>query len=302
MKRDMPWIICRLMVLAIGLGAVTCTTSAATILDAGLTYSYDDNLSNGQLTGDIKGDHLIDLELSGGRYIQLDSSLGLIGIAKLKATRYDTYTGINSTNLGVSASLQKKFGLGPMAPLLSASMEVSHLDARHDPRDRWIYKAGLGIRKRVNERLDLSLDYEHLQTNPDDRGEDIPFLVDNFGIGGDVFRIRRNSLTASLIFSVTERLSSYGSFSRQRGTIVASTVPDPALVSIYDKAMFDPVFGPGVVAYAIEADTNIFGAGLSWALNNHSALNLGYERRESKGGLNFKYANNILRASLLYAF
>lgn len=302
MKRGTPWFICRLMGLAIGLGFAASTASAETIFDAGVTYSYDDNLSNGQLTSDIKGDHLLDLELSGGRYFQLSSSLGLILNAKLKATRYDTYTDLNSTNLGVSASLRKKFGLGPMAPMLSASMEVSDLDAQHDPRDRWIYKAGLGIRKRVNERLDLSLDYEHLQTNPDDRGEDIPFLVENFGIGGDVFKIQRHSLTASLVFSVTERLSSYGSYSRQRGTIVASTLPDPALVSIYDKAMFDPVFGPGVVAYAIEADTNIFGAGLSWALNNHSALNLSYERRESKGGLNFKYANNILRASVLYAF
>ena len=302
MTRSTSGFVYWLMGLTIALGSVANSASSAAIFNAGVTYSYDDNLSNGQLAGDIKGDHLLDLELSGGRYYQLAPSLGLIISAKLKATHYDSYGDLNSTSLGASASLRKKFGLGPMAPMVNASIDISHLDVQHDPRDRWIYKAGLGIRKRLNPRLDLSVNYEHLETAPDHGGEDIPFLVNNFGIDGDVFDIRRDSLTAALVFSVTERLSAYGSYSRQQGTIVASTLPDPALVSIYDKAMFDPVFGPGVVAYAIEADTDIFGAGLSWALNNHSSLNLGYERRDSEGDLNFTYANNILRASLLYAF
>lgn len=55
-------------------------------------------------------------------------------------------------------------------------------------------------------------------------------------------------------------------------------------------------------AYTLDADTDSYIAGLSWALNGHVSINLGYERRTSSGAGDFGYDNELIETSLLYGY
>ena len=286
---------------SLSLSMACAPVSATTLFNAGLDLRYNDNLSNGQLPNDIKDDYFAALQLSGGRYIQLPKAVGVNFIAYAKAEAYQTYRLINSYTLGAQVAIRKKFGLGIQAPVLRASLDVGHLEARDKLRDRWIYQAELSLQKRLGDRLLLGLTYNHTQMEQDNE-LDIPVLVQLFGIHGNVFDLSSDQLSATLMFRATEQLSLLGGYARRSGGIVASTVPDINLVSIYQKGAFDPAFGPGVVAYTIDADSDIYTAGFSWALNPHASLNLDYARRESQADRGFDYTNNIFGARLLYAF
>jgi hypothetical protein len=218
---------------------------------------------------------------------------------------HDKYSDMDNLSLGVSSSLKKKVGLGYFAPVIRLSVSAAHLDSKYNPRDRWLYKAGFGISKRLHERFDISLQYNYKDTQADNV-IDMPGLVTKFGITGDVFDLTTHRIDALGIFSATEQLSIYAGYAHQQGSIVSSTTRNREIFVISDAIALDPVFGEDIYAYTLDADTNIYMTGLSWAINGHTSINLGYERRESKGAAKdasaFTYDNNVFHTSILYGF
>jgi hypothetical protein len=291
---------------AFSLFAFSADILSANIFTSGVTYSYNNNAPNGARPQDILSEQSLAVDISAGKYFQLNDTVGLTLAVDAAMTRHDKYSRLDSFSFGVSSSLKKKIGLGYFAPVLRLSVAAAHLDSKHNPRDQWVYNAGFGISKRLHDRFDISLQYSYKDTQADDVPViDNPFLVSR-GITGDAYDLTTNRIDALGIFSATERLSLYAGYARQQGTIIASTPRYIEILDISDAVAPDPVFGEEIVAYTFDADSNIYMTGLSWAINGHTSINLGYERRESKGAAKdaraFTYDNSVFHTSILYGF
>jgi hypothetical protein len=135
-----------------------------------------------------------------------------------------------------------------------------------------------------------------------DEVQDIPFLVDNFGIGGDCWDIDGHSLSLDAVYDVSERLAIVLGYTRRMGETTATTRIGPAVFEASDAIAPDVVFGADRFGYRVDADTNIFAAGLSLAIGDHASLNAGYEYQDSNADRGFEYANHIAHFNALFSW
>lgn len=276
-------------------------TQAQWLVNAGAGYEFNDNLPNARLSGDIKSDNAFLANLSAGKYFQLADSTSLSLTADLGGTTYARFDGLNNVFYGATAGLKQKFGLGEYAPWLRLSGSAAYHDFENDPRDGWHYNLSAGIGKRLSERWEVQLNYRYEERNSDHIVND-PFLVNNFGIGGDAFNIAAHNVSLTGLFTVTDKLTAYLSYTRREGQATSTSRQEEEIFEYSDAVAVDSAFGNDTFAYRVQAGTNIFSAGLSWALTNHASLNVSYERRDSRVSQDVVYINNIAHLSLLYGF
>jgi hypothetical protein len=276
-------------------------TQAQWLVNAGAGYEFNDNLPNARLSGDIKSDNAFLANLSAGRYFQLTDSTGLALTADLGGTTYARFDGLNNVFYGATAGLKQKFGLGEYAPWIRLSGSAAYHDFENDPRDGWRYNLSAGIGKRLSERWEVQLNYRYEERNSD-HIVNIPFLVNNFGIGGDAFNIAAHNVSLTGIFTVTDKLTAYLGYTRREGDVTSTSREEEEIFEYSDAVAVDNAFGKDTFAYRVQASTNIFSAGLSWALTNHASLNIGYDRQDSTVSKDVQYTNNTGRLNLLYRF
>ncbi len=122
----------------------------------------------------------------------------------------------------------------------------------------------------------------------------IPSLVSLSGIQGNAFDTDGHTFSIRAIYTVSYRLSLLFEYGRHMGEVSSTTRRNSAIFNASDAIAPDPVFGSDRFVYRIDADTNIFSFGISYALDNNTSLNAGYEYRDSKADQNINYSNSIL--------
>ena len=275
--------------------------SAEWFYDASADVTYNDNLSNAPWSRDIEDDTSVEGELSLGYYRQETDYVSVSVAAVLQGVRQMDFTGLDHVSAGISASLRGKAGLGADAPWVKMSGTVMRDEYRNDPRDGWYYNLSVAAGKRFGNRWDTHLVFACEQSQAD-QVVDVPFLVTNFGIHGDAFSTHSCSLTAGGVFTMTDRLALLFDYTRRRGTVTSTTSPDLEILEYSDAATLDTAFGANRVAYRVDADTDIFSAGLSWALGDRASLNANFIRRDSQVNEDISYGNNIFSIGILYAY
>jgi hypothetical protein len=271
------------------------------VTNAAAEFEYNDNITNGQHSGDVLDDTSLLANMSGGEYWTLTDRIGLTATADLSAVRQNGYSGLDHLAPGLSVALHGKLGLGRDAPWLRLSGNGAWYKYRSDVRDGWHYGLAIAAGKRFGDRLDLHAIYRVDYVEPDQIIKD-PFLVSTYHVHSDAFRTHTRGVTLGGVFSATDRLAILADWTHQSGT-VTSTINAAGLVfDEEDIVTPDPAFGANHVAYRAEVTTDILTGGISWALDQHASFNAVYTYRYSDGEGDFSYINNIVNLSILYSY
>jgi hypothetical protein len=271
-------------------------------------YEFNSNLSNAQPSADINSDSAFLMNLSGGKYFQLNDSTGLSMTADLGGTNQIRFNGLNNISYGLSTSLRHKFGLGDTAPWISIAGSAAYHDFENDQRDGWRYDLSFAMGKRLTERFILQLKYRY-EEQIADRIYNIPGLTlqtfeedePPIPIYGDAFNLSAHNVSVTGIFTVTDTLTGFLAYTRREGGITSTIGYEPEILEYGDAVAVDNAFGNNRYAYKVNASTNLVSVGLSYAITGHTSFNLGYDWMETTGDYNLKYNNNLAHVSLIYS-
>lgn len=296
--------------LAVIFGAALLSHSALTAANSfnslSASYGYNDNLNNAQDSLDIREDNIFKLSMSGGQYRQLNDALGISLSLHLGGEQYARYEDLNNGFAGVAASLKYKFGLGYDVPVLKVGGSARYTDSSNKLRDGWHFQGNIGLSQLFFDRLLASVSYAYNETAAD-RHYPHPFLL-SFGVPGNVFDRRYETYSLNGSFSATEKLTLFADYTFMDGDVVASTTPVFSLLEsgLYLAGAVDEVYAtpqrPLIVAYTLDAKTQIYLGGGSWVLDPDTSLNLSFTRRDTRGGANFAYLTDIIELSLMHNF
>jgi hypothetical protein len=267
--------------------AVGCASGAASAswqfdVDAG--FLYDSNLTRAYAPADIRADGAFALDAAVGSFWALSGADGLTLGADLRTEAYHRFHGLNLVGVGASATYRHKFGLGYAAPWLALGVSGAHDDYRGDIRDSNRLEARAELGQRFTPEFDAAFgaSYERRYAKNDQ-----PVVP---GISGKVFDLRGQRVYARAGYAVTDRLLLDAELSARRGDVVATTRRDFAIFVVSDAIAADPTFGADFFAYRLRGTTDTAKLSASWALDDHSSLNVIYadERTDAAGGVTYR--------------
>lgn len=264
------------------------------IADVAVDAQTSDNINRTSFKEDERADRFVEPKMSLGRNNQLSDFTRLRLTADINTARHNKYSLLDYTSQGLAFSLRHKFGLGLQVPWIGLAGSFANANYRDNNRDSTINEMGLQFGKRISPRVDIVAELAGKQRRSDDS---TVFDQDS----------RRFSLTANTLLKQNLLLSL--GYAHRRGEFNASCNGDnigqvlaavPDLDFHLDEAFRNDPAKPFCV-YQLDGTANFLSAFLSYALNGHNSMNLGYEfQRGSASG--FVYENNIWRASYIYAY
>lgn len=222
-------------------------------------------------------------------------------VAALEAGREQVpdFRGLYRTALGARATLRRKFGLGPFAPVLEAGLAVARHDVREDGRSGWRQEGGLVLAKRLDEswRLAASATWESVAA----RGA--PF--DTHGL--------RLAIDASWDLADRWRLAAGAArydgqiVANAAGTVWSTALADgfgPRIGSYYRSTPWETTgtFGPGWVAYRVDADADFLWAEASFLLGDRTRATLRVETVRVVNVVDVRYDTEIWSLALAHRF
>lgn len=241
-------------------------------LTASGTASWVNNHSRTSHEPTRKDAATYELNLSGGKPRQLAPSWLLIGSGEISALQVPEYDLADNVRAGGRLTLQRKFGLGPLAPVLQFTAGATFKSARLDADEGWTTEAGVQLARRVLPNLRLTLAAGWLEHSA----------------RRDTFDLVQHSYSLDSSWDINERWTLSGSISRLEGDIVANAAWSIWAQAIY-AGSFGPVvrnyyrsrpwvvtdvYGPGWVSYNVEAEVDLWSVSLAYAVSDHTALEL----------------------------
>lgn len=269
---------------ALAIGCASGAASAAWQFDADAGFLYDSNLTRAYAPADIRADGAFTLDAGAGSFWALSSADGFTLSADVRTEAYHRFHGLNLIGVGASAAYRHKFGLGYAAPWLALTVSGTHDDYRGDIRDSNRLDARAELGQRFTPEFDAAFGgrYERRYAS-----NDRPVVP---GISGKVFDLRGESVYAHAGYAVTDRLLLGAELVVRRGDVVATTRPDFEIFAVSDAIAADPTFGADFFAYRLRGTADTAKVSASWALDDHSSLNLIYadERTDTAGGVAYR--------------
>jgi hypothetical protein len=212
-----------------------------------------------------------ELSLGGTLPRQLASSVLFVASGEISSLSVPDYDLADNFKTGGRLALQRKFGLGPLAPVLSVSLGGTYKSARLAADRGWTTDAGVQLAKRVLPNLRLAAGAAWLEHNARSATFDL--------------NQRTYSLDAS--WDIDERWTLAGSVGRLEGDIVANAtwpvwgmalggVFSPTVQEYYSARPWSVtnLYGPGWVSYNVEADVDLWSVALTYAFTDHAAMEL----------------------------
>ncbi len=240
-------------------------------LTATATVSTVNNLSRASHPPSRQDATTWEVNLASRHARQLAPSLLLIATADVASLVVPDFDQTNHHRLSGRLALQQKFGLGPQATVLELSAATGYKHARLRPDRGWSSEVGVQLAKRVLPNLRLAANakwLEHAARNA-------------------VFDLHQSSYTLDLRWDIDERWTFSASGGRLEGDIVANAswpVWGTMLAGGFGPAIFDyytsrpwtttHLYGSGWVSYNVGADVDLWSASVSYALSDHTSLEL----------------------------
>lgn len=269
----------RLILLLAGLLALTASAqekAAASWMEslhltASGTASWVNNLSRTSYAPTRKNAATYEFSLSGSQPRQLASSLLFVGSGEISSLTVPEYDLADNLKAGGRISLQRKFGLGPLAPVLQVSLGAAYKSARLSADRGWTTEAGVQLAQRVLPNLRLTAGVQWLE----------------HGAQSETFDLNQHSYSLDASWDINERWSLSGSASRVEGNIVANAAWSvwaqaiyggfgPTVKDYYNSRPWSVtnLYGPGWVSYNVEAGVDLWSVTLAYAVSAHTAVEL----------------------------
>lgn len=210
--------------------------------------------------------------------------------------RYDEN---NEITLGPGAGLSRKFGLGPLAPVVSAEAGFVHKAARIGGNTGWTARAALTASKRLHPawRLSATGDWH------------------NHYARSSTYDVRYQRLFGELAWDFTDRWQLTYGYGRLWGDFTANASPviwpraiggllGPVIADYYNAMPWEvtDAYGPGWVTYRVYGKARLWWLQLSPALTANTALALRYDSQFAINKVNVRYRTDIWTLSLLHSF
>jgi hypothetical protein len=263
-------------------------------VDAGARY--ESNLTAAQQDADIRADTAATLLASGGYFFALTGADGLTLDLTAAADAWSRFHGVNQVAVGGAVSYKHKFGVGYAVPWLSLAFSGSHIDSRSAIRQGDAFLARAEAGRRFSDAFDASLGFVYDRRNA---ANDLPVVP---GISGKVFDLRGQSGFVRGGYAVNDSLAIGASFTVRRGGVVSTTRQNLAIFLASDAIAADPAFGNDFFAYRLRGTTKTAGLSSSWAVSDHSSLNLAFTDERTRAYEELGYRGWVGLLSFAYRY
>lgn len=230
---------------------------------------------------------------------QLAANWTLIVGLEAGAERVPSFTALDRVSAGGTLTLRRKFGLGPLAPVVDASVALTRVDQRESGRDGWREEGQLRIAKRFTETLRAGI-FTRWQS---------------FSARGAPYDTHERRLGADFTWDFAEKWSLAGGGSRLRGQVTANAAGSvwwaalsgalgPTIYEYYEEVPWavTNTFGPGWVAYRVDCSADFLWGELSWLWTEQTRAVLRHETARVVNQVNVRYDTEIWTFGLVHRF
>jgi hypothetical protein len=255
------------------------------------------NLGNATAGPDVHSAAAWTASVATGFFYELAPGSTVFVSGQARQTDFNKYVDEDNLDLGMSARLDHKFGLGREAPHVYLSGSATHLDFRDSLRNGWLGNLTLGARSLFGERLTLrgEAGVERRTGNNDP--------VVRPGFPGNVFDQSNRIWTLGADYSATDTVLLQAALSWRRGATdyVETTTPADSFDGDL-AATRDPAFGPNAFVVKTPVRAQVIDVGASWALGQHASLNVIFRRQFAVDTTGTLYTRSIPSLSYEYRF
>ena len=291
MRPALSWLLLAVVGAAPAVGAAEYRLQAA--------HSWVDNLSRTSAVPDQRAANVLALDASALQVRQLARDWTALGALEAGIEQVPDWRGLDRWSLGARGTIRRKFGLGPFAPVLDAAVGLTRLDFREAGRSGWRGEGALTLSKRLTEswRVAGSAAWESTAARRE------PF--DNHG--------RRLALEAT--WDVAPRARLAAGAARYTGDVVANAAGGvwaqaladgfgPRIGTYYRSTAWEvtDTFGPGWVAYRVQADADFLWAEASLLLGDRTRAALRLETVKVVNVVDIRYDTEIWSLTLAHRF
>lgn len=291
-------------VLLAGAALVPGRISAASWLDiltvtAAGTASWVENISRTSFEPTRKDTATYELSLSASRHRQLASAWLLYGSVDANLLTVPDYDRGNALELGPQLGLQRKFGLGPLAPVLQLDTALTYKSARLDADRGWTAEASLRLGKRFTPVFKAGLTGQWTEHNA----------------RSAIFDFSQHSFSVDATWDLTEQWSLSGSAGRLSGTIVANAswpVWAQAITGGLGATVFNyytsrpwevtNLYGAGWVSYNVEADVDLWSLAATYVISDRTTAELRYGSAFVVNKIGIRYPTDSWGLSVVHRF
>jgi hypothetical protein len=209
------------------------------------------------------------------------------------------YDRCSFVTVGPRLELQRKFGLGPLAPVLQIDATYSYKDARIHNDSGGTAEASIRLAKRLTSQLRVAAGVQWLEHYARSATFDI--------------QQRTSFIEASWDFSERWRLS--GSAGWLRGRVVAGAAPSvwplalsgalgATVFNYYNKIPWEvsDAYDPGWVSYNVWAKANLWSVGLAYAVSDRTSVELRDSTAYVINRINVRYPTDSWGLSVVHRF
>lgn len=268
------------LLFSITLLCATGVAHAEWFADAESDAVFNSNLSRAFDKHNRKGDIAFVPHVLLGQFFQLTDSLALSLTTDAGSSVYTKYDGLNNINAGLAASLKYKHGMGAYAPWLKGYGSLKYFLYNESIRDGALFTAGLLTGKRLHERINLQLGYEHQRLHA----------------RNSLFSRLSEAASVKADFAIVDALQLMLGYSITKGDVEIYNSPDE------DSGFLADTFNTPMEVYKVRgAATYTTSIGLSLAMSGHLSadfaayFNSVHSRYKS-------YPGSILKAGIHYSY
>ncbi|MFH1496944.1 MAG: hypothetical protein ABII82_03875 [Verrucomicrobiota bacterium] len=285
--------------LSTALLTTTLVSVSAADFTARGTYTWTENLTRASGPADYRDAASYGAELTFGTVRSLESGFLLRPQLYASYTTTPEYDLLNSGELGSRLVVQRKFGLGPTAPVVAVDATVGGRLGRLDGADALVTQAGVTLSKRFSPYAAVDL-----------RGE-----IGRDWAREEVYEVTNRDLIATIALDPHPRLRFTTGAGRRWGTFLATASAarfagalagglGPRVANYYagSPQAADGIFGPGWISYRVRGEADFFFFDLSPVISDQTSVSIRYERVKSVNIVDVDYYQDIFRVALMHAF
>lgn len=266
---------------------------------AAVTANWVENLSRTSAELNQKDAATYELSLAANRHQQLSSNWLLHAGAEAAVLRVPDYERTDHFKAGARFGLQRKFGLGPLAPVLQFDTALTYKAARLAVDSGWSTEASLRLAKRFTPELKAGVTGLWLEHSA----------------RSAVFDLSQHSFSVDATWDISERWSISGSAGRLSGYVVANAAWPvwaqalsggfgPVVSAYYNSIPWEEtdLYGPRWVSYNVEADVDLWSLAVSYSVTDHTTAEFRYRSAFVVNKINVRYPTDSWGLSLVHRF
>jgi hypothetical protein len=209
------------------------------------------------------------------------------------------FTRAGYANFAPRLSLQRKFGLGPLAPVLQFETALPYKVARLGQDRGWGFEASLRLAKRLTETFKAGTSLQWVEHNA----------------RSAVFDLNQHAFSIDAAWDVSERWSVSGNVGRLSGDVVANAAWSvwsqaitgglgPAVFNYYTSRPWEitEVYGRSWVSYNVEAHVDQWSLAATYAVSERTTAELRYASAFVVNKIGVRYPTDSWGLSVVHRF